>query len=480
MIKRNKGYSMIVLIIAIIVILILAGVSISSLQTSRERTEIMNFIFDLTSIEERIQNYYTETGTLPTVSNERIDVYQLAETIKNDAGQGQAETFLSQLSQYDNENYYLVDLTQLKGLSLRETYRGIQSQKDLNNLDNGYIVNEGSLKVYVEKGTKYKAQGDKEGTTYYTLTSRLVNGQEVYAPLEEDIIIIGNPQVWVKEANIRVVLPKRSLTETEWDGWKFKWDFGPKTEAELKNIPSTDTRRNFKYGEKLIIKSNGVYTFYVEDPEGNVTLRNINVEKIDDVPPEYVFSDGGNKLIAYDNGIGIKFIKFKKLSEYKANVAQAQSEAESGGDAYSAARTKVDYYLMDGNGSDLIYEFETIITEYLNQKSAINAAIANENDNYDRWVEEHPVDGVIILQEEADAKARAHNAYIQDYNRQLAELNKEYAYLNDLNGSTDDSRLVLYIEDYAGNGNVVGDEDFISTKIASDSYNIDISRLTNE
>lgn len=475
--KRNKGYSMIVLIIAIIVILILAGVSISALQSSRERTEMMNFIFDLTSMEDKIQNYYIETGTLPTVSNERIDVYQLANVIKEDAGEAQAETFLSQLSQYDNENYYLVDLNQLKGLSLRETFRGIQSRKDLNNLDNGYIVNEGSLKVYVEKGVNYKAQGEKVATTYYTLTSRLVNGQEVYTSLEEDVVIVGNPQTWVKEANIRVVLPKRSLTESEWDNWKFKWDFGPKTEQELQNISSSDTRRNFKYGEKLVIKSNGVYSFYIEDPDGNVTVRNIDVQKIDDIAPGYNFADGGNRLIAYDNGTGIKYIKFKKLSEYKANVAQAQSEAASGGDLYSEARTKVDYYLMDGNGSDLIYEFETIITDYLNQRNAIYVAIANENDNYDRWVEEHPVDGVIILQEEADAKARTHNAYIQDYNRQLQELNKEYAYLNDLNGSTDDSRLVLYIEDYSGNGTVVGDEDFISTKIVSDSYNIDITRL---
>ena len=46
-INRNKGYSMIVLVIAIVVILILAGTAVSSLRSSRQRTDIMNFIFDI-------------------------------------------------------------------------------------------------------------------------------------------------------------------------------------------------------------------------------------------------------------------------------------------------------------------------------------------------------------------------------------------------------------------------------------------------
>ena len=152
-------------------------------------------------------------------------------------------------------------------------------------------------------------------------------------------------------------------------------------------------------------------------------------------------------------------------------------EAESGGDENAEARTKVDYYLMDGTGLDVIYEFNTLIEEFVNERRKIKQAIADENDDYERWTLEHPVDGVVVLQKEADDKFERHSALITDYNRQMSELKEKYSYLDDLQGSTDESRLVLYIEDDAGNGNVVGDEDFISTNILSDSYNIDLSKL---
>ena len=64
--RAKKGYSMIVLVIAITVILILASSTISVLQISRKKTAITNFIFDITTVEEEVQDFYVRTGTLPT------------------------------------------------------------------------------------------------------------------------------------------------------------------------------------------------------------------------------------------------------------------------------------------------------------------------------------------------------------------------------------------------------------------------------
>ena len=473
--KNNSGYSMIVLVIAVVVIIILGSVSISSLRTSRERREMLNFIFDLNTMEDKVQNYYVEKGTLPTSSKQAIDIYSLANKLDS------PETFLSQLSQYDNENYYIIDLSQLKGLSLRESFRGIDSLKAANPEDNGYIVNEASLKVYVEKGIKYTIPGEKTGNTFYTLTSNLVNGQERYEPQDEDVIVVGNPQTWVSEASIRIVLPRHSLVQSEWDNWTFKWDFGPKTIEEMEKIPNDENNvKNFKYGDKLVVKSNGIYTIYVYNPDTKkATLTNVNVSKIDDVIPKFLFEKGGNLLNVEDAETGIKEVKFKKLSEYQLNVQQAMEEAASGGDEHSESRTKVDYYLMDGKGSDVIYELSAQIAEYLSERQRIQANIAEENDRYDRWNEENPVDGVTVLQEEADQMTRAHNAYVQEYNRQISELDSKYSYLRDVEGSTGESRLVIYIEDYAGNATVVGDQDFISTKIVADSFSIEIKKLVD-
>ena len=487
--KNNSGYSIIVLVIAIIVILILSAVTISALRTSRERTEIMNFIFDLSAIEDRVRNYYMENGTLPTSSRAALDIDTFAENIGKAYSDDPEEqlkeknNFLSQLSQYDNGNYYIIDLSQLKGLSLKESFRGYESFKNANNEDNGFVVNEGSLKVYVEKGVKYKIAGDSEGQIYHTLNSRLTNGQENYESQDEDIIITGNPQAWVKEAELRVVLPRQSLSQTDWDDWKFKWDFGPKTLDELKAIPDSDENRNFKYSEKLIVKSNGVYSIYAYNPEnGRETVRNVSVTKIDDINPTYEFLNGGERISILDKETGVKEIKFKTLAEYNANYSQAASEAISGGDAHSEARTKVDYYLMDnGKGTDVLYELDGLITIYLNEKSKILAAKENEIAEYESWQEDireqNLTIGVEILQTEIDAKENAHNAYLEEYDRQLDELNKKYYYLYDVNGERPESRLVIYIEDYAGNAIIVGDADQISTKVIADSFNIPLDRL---
>lgn len=473
--KCNRGYSLIVLVITMVVILIISGVAISSLSTSRERRDMMNFIYDLTTMEEKIQSFYVETGTLPTPNMEPLSVNDVAERLEK------PQEFLTQISEYDNENYYIVDLNQISGLSLKQTFRGIDALKAANPVDNGYIVNEGSLRVYVEQGLVYQKTGEKTPTTYYTITNDLSNGNEKYTSLEEELIVVGNPQIWVKQAELRVILPKRSLQETDWDrNWVFKWDAGPKTKEQFDRIPPTDTKRNFKYGERLIVQSNGIYSIYVEDPDENVTIRNVVINKIDDIEPGYLFMDGGKRLNCFDNETGIKYIKFKKLSEYKNNLIQAQKEAQTGGDEHSESRTKVDYYLMDGLGNDVLYEFNKLIDQYIAGKNEIEAAINKEKNDYDRWIAEHPVDGVIVMIEDVNKKNAEHQGLVADFNRQMKELNTKYAYLYDLTGSNDDSRLVLYIEDYAGNGAVVGDEDFISTNVLSNSYYVDLTNLNKE
>lgn len=468
--KRNRsGYSMIVLVIAIIVILILAGAAISSLQNSRGRTEIRNFIFDLNAMEEKVQSYYVENGSLPTSTSEAINIYDLANKLE------EPNTFLSQLSNYDNENYYIIDLSRIKGLSLHETFRGETNLKAENPEDNGYIVNEGSLKVYVEKGVPYTIPGEAVSTTYYTLTSSLVNGQDVYVPQEQEMIVLGNPKSWVNEATLRVVIPDKSIDS--FSDWTFRWDNGPKTEEEMESISVYDAVRNFNYGAPLVATSNGIYTIYVKDPNGKVTLRNINVTFIDDVVPTYSFTDSGDRMMIEDKETGIKEIYFKTLAKYKNNTIQAQEEADAGNDEHSKSRNKVDYYLMDGKGNDVIYELHTLIDTYTEEVAKVKLAMNNENDEYERWVLEHPVDGVTILESQAEARLETHNAYVAEYQRQLNELNAKYSYLHDINGSTDDSRLVIYIEDYAGNASVVGDQNFVTTEMIAKSFNISLDKL---
>lgn len=454
---------MIVLVIAIAVILILSTSAISMLQTSREKTAITNFIFDITTVEEEVQEFYTRTGSLPTHTLEKVDMNAL-----NSTSQG----ILSQLYPYDNENYYYIDLSQLGTISLRDSSRG-------------YIVNEGSLKVYVTEGVEYSNSESEENIVkYYTLTSNLVNGLEQYVSQEEEILVVGNPVTWTAEANLRLVLPRQSLdfstggdVEAEyWDDWKFKWDFGPKTEIELEAIPETDTARNFEYGDALLVKSNGIYSVYAKSPEGEVTVINVNVNKIDDIRPVYRFVTdlGLTRIETMDNETGVKRIRYKTLANYQANVAQAQIDDPDN----LEGRTEIDYYLIDGEGKDLIYVLPAEIENFITTRQALNKALQDEYERYNRWLVENDLS--LFTPEEINAEKQKHEDLTKDINNQLSDLYDTYSYLADTEGKTEESRIVLYIEDFAGNATIVGDSDFISTEILSRSYNISLEGLSEE
>ena len=459
--RKNKGYSLIVLVIAVIVIIILAGVAVTSLRTSRQRTEIQNFIFDLNAMEEKVQSYYVQNGSLPTANKETIDIENLPVDYP--------AVFKSQLSTYDNENYYYIDTARLGGVALREANRGIDPS------NSGYIINEGSLKVYVTKGIEYQIEGNNTSDVYYTLTQNLVNGQELYTPQEEEIKIVGNPLTWTSEAKIRVVLPRQSLSESEWDTWKFKWSFGPKSVEEMRILP---TKNDFDYGDNLVCKSNGIYSIYCKEPgtNGKEIVLNVNVTKIDNIPPTFVFQDGGNKITFVDDETGLRSIRYKTLTTYLNNVEDAKTiETENLG-----ARTRNDYFLMNGSGDNLMIQLGSQIIEYATTRKSINNLIQQENtawqiiqDEYDSAVADEYARQQYLI------KRQQHNDIISSYNLQLLDLANKYPYIADINGTTNDSKLVVYAEDYAGNATTVGvnNTELITTKILCDSYNISLDPL---
>lgn len=478
--NSKKGYSLIVLIVAIIVIIILASVAISSLSNSRQKNDIRNLIYDLNTVEEKVQAYFVQNNSLPTSSKNEDDVkVDIDELIVEVENRGDYD-LRSQLSQYDNDNYYYIDLSRLEKLSLKDPYRSYTDGKC------GYIVNEGSLKVYVEKGVSYKVDNSQNPIFYHTLTSNLVNGQELYLSQDEEIKVLNNPLTWVNQAELRVVLPRKSLNESDFENWTFRWDYGSKTAEELENLPAE--KYGFKYGNKLLVKRNGIYSILVKSyPDGKPTVLMVNVDKIDDIQPKYNFTDDDNKVTFIDNETGIKNIYYKNLTTYQNSVTGAH-ETQTIEDL--EARTKIDYYLVGGEGNNLIMELGSQIIYYADQVRQIQTKITEENNTweeldeyYRRVAEESGLDADSTRQwrEREDE----HNDIIASYNNDLNLLNKKYPYLYSIDGLGDatqgitpeDSRLVVYVEDYAGNGTVVGDSEMLTTRILANSYNISLEPL---
>ena len=483
--NSKKGYSLIVLIIAIIVILLLAIVSIVSLRSSREKTIATNFIYDLRAVEEAVKNFYTTKGTLPTATNKVIDVYELA------SGENIPE-LLDQLSNEDDEIYYDIDLSQLSGIALKDSSRR-------------YFVNNGSQNVYVKVPLEYQKEGEKKPRRYFTLNSDLVNGKDLYTSVEEDIKIVGNPIHWASKADLRMILPKRSLQESDWNGWTFRFSIGPKTQEEMegKNAkiihyeykPSyesgervdTSNILEFDYGEMIALRTNGTYTFYIKEPDeagatGKVTLKNVNVTMIDDIKPKYEFSDGGSRFLAVDNETGIREVRYKTLANYESNIATITS-GEGVIDENIDARTPLDFFLLDGKGKEFIYDLKAEIDDYIEGKNNIKQEFDEAALNYERAIaiiDSSSDDDEGKARRKADENINYENIRA-DIQNELNDLNEKYAYLNGsgLDGDTSSSRLVICIIDNADNAIVVGEtlDTKLSTRILAESYNISLDKL---
>lgn len=138
-IKNQKGVTLIILVITIIIIAILAGAAIRKVDTGKDVRAYNYMCADIELLKNKILVYYNETGSVPTKG--------LALAAKEKLG--------NQASSRDGDKYYSIDLSQLYNVTLN--YGG-------GTLGNGdiYIVNTQSLEVYYWGGVEY------EGVRYYT------------------------------------------------------------------------------------------------------------------------------------------------------------------------------------------------------------------------------------------------------------------------------------------------------------------------
>ena len=157
MISKNKGFSLVVLIITIAVIIIITTTAVISMKNLNNDKDISNFMSDLDTVKQYVIEYYAQNDTLPVKFENGKMV-----SASGDGGLIDLLTknnLLGQLSEDDTGEYYYVDISKLGKIHL-------------SNYDRGYILNEGSLNIYVINPCTY------EGNDYYALTEYLL-GKEI-------------------------------------------------------------------------------------------------------------------------------------------------------------------------------------------------------------------------------------------------------------------------------------------------------------
>lgn len=407
MIKEKKGYSLTVLIVTIAVILIITTTAVISIRNIDKDRDISKFMADLTEVKQFVIEYYAKNNALPILDKDTSNVSE------SFLGTLTADNKLYQISEDDVGEYYNVDLDLLGKIHLNDKNRG-------------YILNEGSLNIYVEHPFNYN------GENYYTLTRELTQtdivSMENYA---FKLNVTGNPVTWATEAEILVSVT--DLPIDEGITWNFKWMEGTHTASDF-NTDSVDIN-NFIYGDTFTLYKNGIYTVFAENPSGEFVTRNIVISKIDDIPPRITYEDGKITIDDPETGVAKLRCKIKESTGHNISTEERNNYPE--------------YYTMAKE--DSADTAEDILENYLwGDRNIKGDSVQNYLSEYEKYYDELTTYNSII------ANSEATSGELQNASKMIKQLNDshpQFAHDNET-FSNDERNIVLYVEDLAGNATV--------------------------
>lgn len=136
--KKDKGITLIALVITIIVMSIIAGTVIFQALNMVQSRELNKLYNDLRSLEDKVNLYYTEYGGIPVIG-------EYTGTIN----------FQQVRNPNDSDKYYVININELENLTLNFNIS--------NSGDDVYIINDITHTIYYAKGLELN------GETYYRL-----------------------------------------------------------------------------------------------------------------------------------------------------------------------------------------------------------------------------------------------------------------------------------------------------------------------
>lgn len=146
MFNSNKGITLLTLTITIVIMLILSFTVSINVSTYVEKKKKTNLETDIIKLQEEIAHYYSKYKTLPII-NRYINTDMLEKNVN------------------DNENYYVIELSEMKDLDLNygKDYEKISDTTiEIQDLLDIYIINERTHTIYYPKGINFS------GKIYYT------------------------------------------------------------------------------------------------------------------------------------------------------------------------------------------------------------------------------------------------------------------------------------------------------------------------
>lgn len=350
--KSNRGITMSVLIVTIVLIFIVTG---SSVYMSLDRFEVnkLNKMYnDIELLSDKTLNYYSKYNNLPLVKdNENNAISYTYSTLEFDKDVN------------DNGNYYILDLSAMEGISLNFGKDGFENP---NTSDDVYIINEGSHSIYYVKGIKV------DGKMYHAISKDESSINDAIPPSKPEIKIISGKKelngIYTTEVELEIV-----PGNDNWSGVSkttYSINGGEETEiSTLTNniLPITEDGtyeiKARSYDANGNISDYCITTFTIKLPE--VAKKPIkgdfveyDVEYTERWNYNYIYTKtNGWRLIDYiDNGDGtysnVKFISTGMVASFNYNPLEVDSY-----DWVVKEEKKLEYFkkILRGNQDYIFY-----------------------------------------------------------------------------------------------------------------------------
>ena len=146
--EKNKGITLITLVIAVIILIIISSLLVYNAKTGIKLRTLKMMYNDIELLSDKVEAHYAKYGALPAEFEYLGNIYFEPEP-------------------NDNNIYYVIDLNALDGISLNYglDFKNITSEDDTLAYNDVYIINGQSHHIYYVRGI------EMDGVVYYTVDS---------------------------------------------------------------------------------------------------------------------------------------------------------------------------------------------------------------------------------------------------------------------------------------------------------------------
>lgn len=278
--KNDKGVTLLVLTITIIVLLIITSITIGNAKNQLGIGKVNNLYSDLDSISTKVSDYYLKNNSLPVFEN---NIYmnsknELGVLFESNGGEK------SVINSNDDGAYYVIDLSKLENLTLNygSDYKNWSESSTFQTYQDLYIINGVTHQIYYPKGITYS------GNVYFTKENEGTNVEQAMLPATSDEFKISNvdanknringTDTVVINAKVTLSIGENYNKDTLEYAWKVKGDtenisYSP-VQIESNNIANISSKAIAKGRE---------YTLYFKilDQNGNEHIANQDVTIVD-------------------------------------------------------------------------------------------------------------------------------------------------------------------------------------------------------